>query len=62
MPKLIAVHEIVRGPQNKREVIDPKTEFDATEKEAEELLAAGAARIAPEAKPKKAAAKTDDVI
>jgi len=62
MPKLIAVHEIVRGPQNKREVIDPKTEFDATEKEAEELLAAGAARIAAEAKPKKAAAKTDDVI
>lgn len=62
MPKLIAVHEIVRGPQNKREVIDPKTEFDATEKEAEELLAAGAARVASEAKPKKAAAKTDDVI
>ena len=61
MPKLIAVHEIVRGPQNKREVIDPKTEFDATEKEAEELLAAGAARIAAE-KPKKAVTKTDDVI
>lgn len=61
MPKLIAVHEIVRGPQNKREVINPKSEFDATEKEADELLAMGAATVVAE-KPKKAAAKTDDVI
>lgn len=61
--KLIAVHEIVRGSQDKREVIAPKSEFDASEKEGEELLAVGAAVVAPVAeKPKKAAAKTDDVI
>lgn len=61
MPKLIAVHEIVRGPQNKREVIDPKTEFDATEKEAEELLAAGAAVVA-EAKPAKGKKAEEDLV
>ena len=64
--KMIAIHEIVRGPATKREIIAPKSEFDATKEEREELLALGAAVDAaeeePKAKPKKGKESEDSVI
>ena len=41
MPTMIAIHEIHRG----REVIAPKQKFTATDKDAEALLASGAAEV-----------------
>lgn len=41
MPTMIAIHEIHRG----RDVIAPKKKFVASEKDAETLLAAGAAEL-----------------
>ncbi len=43
MPTMIAIHEIHRG----RDVIAPKKKFVASEKDAETLLAAGAAELCP---------------
>lgn len=63
MPKLIAIHEVVRGSGAKRETFAPKAEFDATEAEAKELLAAGAAKVVEVAEaPKKSKKQEDDVI
>jgi hypothetical protein len=63
--KMIAVNEIVRGP--KREVIAPKSAFEATKEERDELLALGAAVDAeaeekPKVKGKKADTEADDSV
>lgn len=65
--ELIAKHEIIRGP--KREIVAPGQAFEATDKEAEELLALGAAvKGATEDKPaarkggKKSADDADDSV
>ena len=54
--KMIAIHEIVRGAGKDRETISPKSEFEVSAKERDELLAAGAAvdvEAVEEVKPKK---------
>lgn len=61
--KLIAVHEIVRGPAAKREIIAPKTEFTATDEEAKELLELGAALgVVAEPKPAKGKKAEEDLV
>lgn len=46
MPKLISIHEIVRGTKADRQVIAPGMTFDATDKDAQYLIGVGAAKAA----------------
>ena len=46
--RLAALVTIVRGPADKPETITPPAEFDATEDEADDMIARGFARPAPE--------------
>lgn len=46
MPKLISIHEIVRGAKADRQVIAPGKTFDATDKDAQYLIGVGAAKAA----------------
>lgn len=47
--RLTALMTIVRGPAANPETISPPAEFDATDEEADDMIARGFARPAPEA-------------